>query len=125
MGLARDVTNHAVNASNCLRIAAAYSKWYPEARIVTAKVEVYSAAFHFDHDVGVLISACLFGDGASAQVWWGRFGPYAISEFESVYRPAHGEDLGFVNHQVRSKNRLRKTVPFVMAESVASLVSKK
>ncbi len=122
----QDLTGHGCGAAVPLvQIAAAYSKLYPEARIVTAQVEVCSAAFHLDDDVGVLISACLFGDGAAAQVWSGRSGPYAISGFESVHRPAHREDLRFVNHQGRLKNRLRKTVPSVVAESVASLVSKK
>ncbi len=37
-------------------------------RVVSICVEVCSAAFYLDDDPGVLISACLFGDGAGAAV---------------------------------------------------------
>ena len=37
-------------------------------RVLSICVEVCSAAFYFDNDPGVLISACLFGDGAGAVV---------------------------------------------------------
>jgi predicted naringenin-chalcone synthase len=36
--------------------------------VLSICVEVCSAALYFDNDVGVLISACLFGDGAGAAV---------------------------------------------------------
>lgn len=122
----QDVTGHGCGAAVPLvQIAAAFSKLYLEARIVTAQVEVCSAAFYLDNDVGVLISACLFGDGASSQVWAGSGGAYRIENFDSVHRPENREDLRFVNHEGRLKNRLRKTIPSVVAESVDSLVSKK
>ena len=37
-------------------------------RILSVCVEVCSAAFYIDNDPGVLVSACLFGDGAGAAV---------------------------------------------------------
>lgn len=121
----QDLTGHGCGAAVPLvQVAAAFSKLYPHARIVTAQVEVCSAAFHLDDDVGVLISACLFGDGASAQVWSDSGGEFKVGHFDSVHRPGNREDLRFVNHEGRLKNRLRKTVPSVVAESVQSLVSK-
>ena len=121
----QDLTGHGCGAAVPLvQVAAAYSKLYPEACIVTAQVEVCSAAFHLDNDVGVLISACLFGDGAAAQVWSSDEGLFKIHNFNSEHLPVHREDLRFVNHQGRLKNRLRKTVPSVVAKSVSQLVSK-
>lgn len=38
------------------------------ARVLSVCVEICSAALYFDNDPGVLISACLFGDGAGAAV---------------------------------------------------------
>ena len=38
------------------------------ARVLSVCVEVCSAAFYMDDDPGVLVSACLFGDGAGAAV---------------------------------------------------------
>jgi predicted naringenin-chalcone synthase len=37
-------------------------------RVLSVCVEVCSAAFYLDDDPGVLVSACLFGDGAAATV---------------------------------------------------------
>src|SRR5580658_5934419 len=37
--------------------------------VLSVCVEICSAAFYLDDDPGVLISACLFGDGAGAAVW--------------------------------------------------------
>src|SRR5690242_11260123 len=42
------------------------------ARVLCVCVEVCSAAFYLDGDLGVLVSACLFGDGAGAVVGWAR-----------------------------------------------------
>jgi predicted naringenin-chalcone synthase len=36
--------------------------------VLSVCVEICSAAFYLDNDPGVLISACLFGDGAGAAV---------------------------------------------------------
>src|SRR5207237_7751540 len=36
--------------------------------VLSICVEVCSAAFYLDNDLGVLVSACLFGDGAAAAV---------------------------------------------------------
>ena len=38
------------------------------ANVLSVCVEVCSAAFYLDNDLGVLVSACLFGDGAGAAV---------------------------------------------------------
>ncbi|MEM8867079.1 MAG: stilbene synthase [Verrucomicrobiota bacterium] len=119
---AQDLTGHGCGAAIPLvQLASAYSKLYPEARIVTAEVEVCSAAFYLDDDIGVLISACLFGDGASAQVWSSTGGDYAVDHFRSVHRPDCREALRFVNHQGQLKNRLHKSVPSIVAESVKEL----
>jgi len=37
-------------------------------KVLSVCVEICSAAFYFDNDPGVLVSACLFGDGAGAAV---------------------------------------------------------
>jgi alkylresorcinol/alkylpyrone synthase len=44
----------------------------PQATIATVAVEISSAAFYLDDEPGVLISLCLFGDGAAAAIWKGE-----------------------------------------------------
>src|SRR5512140_406429 len=63
-------------------------------RVLSVCVEICSAAFYLDDDAGVLISACLFGDGAGAAVlaneaegkrrleWKGGFSLHAPQERE-------------------------------------------
>ena len=52
-----------MHAASCFLAA------HPEATVATVAVEICSAAFYLDDDVGVIVSACLFGDGASAALW--------------------------------------------------------
>src|SRR5690606_794520 len=52
-----------------LRTARAYLHGGGARIVAWVAVEICSAAFYLDDDPGVLISACLFGDGASASVW--------------------------------------------------------
>jgi alkylresorcinol/alkylpyrone synthase len=76
-----------------------------------------------DDDVGVLISLCLFGDGAAAAVWRGSPvpGAWRAGHVQSLHRPAHREKIRFVNAGGQLKNRLHRDVPQVVAEAVAEL----
>jgi polyketide synthase Type III len=51
-----------------LRTAEAFLEARRADRVLSICVEVCSAAFYLDNDLGVLVSACLFGDGAAAAV---------------------------------------------------------
>jgi len=55
-----------------LRTAEALLKAQRANTVLSVCVEVCSAAFYLDDDPGVLISACLFGDGAGAAVLSGK-----------------------------------------------------
>ena len=98
---------------------------HPDATVATVAVEVCSAAFYLDNDAGVIVSACLFGDGASAALWRsadkGR--QWRASNFRSLHRPEEREKIRFVNAGGRLKNQLHRAVPRVAAESVEVLFS--
>lgn len=108
-----------------LRQAAHFLAAHPGTRIATVAVEICSAAFHLDDDPGVLISACLFGDGAAAAVWsdhpapTGR--PLHCGRFQTLHLPQHREQLRFTNHQGKLRNILHRSVPSLAAEAVAQL----
>lgn len=91
-------------------------------------VEVCSAAMYLDDDPGVLISACLFGDGAAAAVWSNRApaGRRLIRWVDSEARltPANREALRFEHNAGRLRNILRPNVPEVAAEELQSVLSK-
>src|SRR5699024_115449 len=105
-----------------LRAAHGFAQANPGARIAVVAVEICSAAFYLDDDPGVLISACLFGDGAACAV----FGPEApqdapawrLRSFDTIHRPHDRELLRFGNRQGKLRNQLHRSVPQVAAEAV-------
>lgn len=97
----------------------------PGAAVATVAVEICSAAFYLDDDPGVLISLCLFGDGAAAAIWddRARAGALQFSGFRTLHRPEHREKVRFVNADGRLKNQLHRSVPEISAAAVSSLWS--
>lgn len=93
-------------------------------RTLSICVEVCSAAFYLDDDAGVLISACLFGDGAGAavlspeancgrRVQWKRSG--------SLMKPADRDTLRFEQRSGMLRNILTPQVPALAAQSAGAL----
>jgi predicted naringenin-chalcone synthase len=99
----------------------------PHAVVATVAVEICSAAFYLDDDPGVLISLCLFGDGASAALWSAKAssGSLLFSGFQTLHRPEHREKVRFVNSGGRLKNQLHRSVPDIAAEAVRELWSRR
>ncbi|HSU55415.1 MAG TPA: 3-oxoacyl-[acyl-carrier-protein] synthase III C-terminal domain-containing protein [Candidatus Dormibacteraeota bacterium] len=82
--------------------------------VLSICVEVCSAALYFDNDPGVLISACLFGDGAAAAVLQrspngGRSVEWKASA--SLLQPGDRELLRFDNKEGKLRNILSPEVP--------------
>ncbi len=110
-----------------LRSAAGFLAAHPGAKVATVAVEVCSAAFYADDDPGVLISLCLFGDGAAAAIWSDAAGPekWQAGHFTTVHRPEQREKIRFVNAGGKLRNQLDKAVPGLAAEAVAELYAKR
>jgi len=96
----------------------------PERHIAMIAVEVCSAAFYLDDDPGVIISACLFGDGAAASLWTGTPGDsphWRADGFESLHWPEKRQFLRFENARGFLRNRLSKRVPAEASAAVRTL----
>ena len=95
----------------------------PEATVATVAVEISSAAFYLNDEPGVLISLCLFGDGAAAAIWKGenQGGQLRFQNFRTIHKPEHREKIRFVNAGGRLKNQLHREVPALAAEAVGEL----
>jgi alkylresorcinol/alkylpyrone synthase len=108
-----------------LHSAANFIAAHPEATVAVVAVEICSAAFFIDDDPGVLISLCLFGDGASASIWTGAppqdRPAYRIENFRTAHYPLDRELIRFVNHDGKLKNQLHRSVPRLAARAVARL----
>lgn len=97
----------------------------PAAVIACVAVEISSAAFFLDDDPGVLISACLFSDGAAATVWRGTPGPTGLRafDFQSLHLPGERDKLRFENRDGKLRNLLDPGVPALAATAVSHLWS--
>lgn len=110
-----------------LRAAQGYLAANPRAVVATVAVEICSAAFFADDDPGVLISLCLFGDGASASIWAGdrRDGDWQVGHFTTTHRPEEREKIRFVNSGGRLRNQLHRAVPILAGQAVADLYARR
>jgi alkylresorcinol/alkylpyrone synthase len=94
-----------------------------EATVATIAIEISSAAFYLNDEPGVLISLCLFGDGAAAAIWKGdnQGGQFRFQDFHTIHQPEHREKIRFVNADGRLKNQLHRDVPPLAAQAVSAL----
>jgi predicted naringenin-chalcone synthase len=87
-------------------------------RVLSVCVEVCSAAFFLDNDPGVLVSACLFGDGAGAAVLaddpFGKH-PLAWKTSGSLLNPKDRDLLRFSHKDGMLRNILTPEVPELAA----------
>ena len=89
-------------------------------RVLSICVEVCSAAMYLDNDPGVLISACLFGDGAGAAVLSAQ--PHQAKRrihwktAASLISPTERDVLRFEQHAGLLRNVLTLAVPKIAAQ---------
>jgi predicted naringenin-chalcone synthase len=94
-------------------------------RVLSVCVEVCSAALYFDDDPGVLISTCLFGDGAGAAVLTNSPEGMRAMEWKtsgSLLRPDGRDLLRFEHKAGMLRNILTPQVPAVAAEHAANVL---
>jgi len=88
--------------------------------VLSVCVEVSSAAMYLDNDPGVLISACLFGDGAGAAVLSTQPQPgrrrVEWRAASSLINPSERDTLRFEQRNGLLRNILTRTVPKLAAE---------
>ena len=132
LGLRANVQAYDLVGQGC---AAAIPNWRMAEALVAAGraqhvlsvcVEVSSAAMYLDNDPGVLISACLFGDGAGAAVLSAR--PHRSNrriEWKatgSLIVPAQRDALRFEHRAGLLRNVLTRRVPRLAADSAQQLM---
>jgi alkylresorcinol/alkylpyrone synthase len=129
LGIRQDAILHDLVGLGCgaaipmLRAASHVLAAKPEAVVACIAVEMCSAAFYLDEDPGVIISACLFSDGAAASIWKSTPGPGGIRafDFNSLHIPADRDKLRFEQRDGKLRNLLHRSVPELAAGAVAKL----
>ncbi len=103
-----------------LQLGAALLKSGSAKHVLCICVEVSSAAMYLDNDPGVLISACLFGDGAGAAVLSQTPGSSGRriewKDSTSLIEPAQRDALKFEQRAGMLRNILTREVPALAAE---------
>ena len=88
--------------------------------VLSICVEVSSAAMYLDNDPGVLISACLFGDGAGAAVLARKAAPgrrrIEWKDSTSLVEPRERKALMFEQRDGMLRNILTRAVPALAAD---------
>jgi alkylresorcinol/alkylpyrone synthase len=129
LGLRPDAMLHDLVGLGCgaaiptLRAASHVLASRPEAVVACVAVEICSAAFYLDDDFGVLVSSCLFSDGAAATIWRSQPGPSGLRchGFRSLHRPEKRDLLRFEMRAGKLRNLLDRSVPEEAATAVAEL----
>jgi len=98
----------------------------PAATVACLAVEVCSAAFYLDNDPGVIVSACLFGDGAAATIWKAKPGKHILRchSFATRHEPRARDLIRFEQRDGKLRNLLHPSVPQLAAGAVRELYEK-
>lgn len=135
LGLRPDASLFDFAGSGCgaavptMQAAGGFLAQNPGASVAVVAVEVCSAAFDLGEDTGVLVGACLFGDGASASIWKSEpgnpgFGNWKAARFRQHHAPSERERIRFVKAGGKLRIQLARSVPEAAAEAVIALHAK-
>jgi predicted naringenin-chalcone synthase len=110
-----------------LRAAQGYLAANPGSVAAVIAVEICSAAFFANDEPGVLISLCLFGDGAAAAILTdnGGSGDWQMGHFTTTHQPQERGKIRFVNSAGKLKNQLHRSVPELAGAAVARLYARR
>lgn len=97
-------------------------------RVLSICVEICSAAFFLDNDPGVLVSACLFGDGAGAVLLTGSPNNGSrrleLRSCFSQHNPGNRDLLRFEQQHGMLRNILSAEVPRLAGDAVKELLDR-
>jgi predicted naringenin-chalcone synthase len=100
----------------------------PEGRpILSVAVEICSATFFRGMETGLIVSNCIFGDGAAAAVIANGNGGHGLArlvDFESGLFPAHRDTLRYRTEGGRLRNTLARNVPEIGAKAAAEVAGR-
>ena len=133
MGMRDDVYLQDIVGLGCgaalpmMRAAEGFLAANPGKKVATVAVEICSAALFMNEEPGVLISMCLFGDGASAAIWSDEEGDgrWKVGKFDTIHVPEHREKIRFINSGGKLENKLDRVVPELAADAVEKLWQKR
>ncbi len=132
LGLRKDVRPFDFQGMGCggalpgLETAYCHLHTYPEHNVLTLAVEMCTATIFFNEEPGVLISNCIFGDGAAATVLTNRPGNdgLRVVGFTSGLYPEYRSYLYYTTEDSKLKNVLSPRVPNIGAKCGKQVVDR-
>jgi predicted naringenin-chalcone synthase len=94
---------------------------YDDGVVLNVAVEICSATFQMDNDIGLIVSNALFGDGAAAAVLWKRPAGLRLAGSASRHIPEYRDDIRFVYRNGQLRNRLTTRLPELAGRAVGEL----
>jgi predicted naringenin-chalcone synthase len=85
-------------------------------------VEICSATFQMEEDLGLLMSNTLFSDGAAAAVLWTRAGGLELTASSNRHQPEDREAIRYVYKNGQLYNQLSRSLPQMVNRTVAAAV---
>ncbi len=109
-----------------LKAADNYLKTHPGHHVLVLCVEVCSAAITWGDDVDLVLSNCIFSDGAAACILGNlpEEEGFRLEAFESILWPEYRDDLRFRYENGRLRNVIGAKVPEIASKAVSELYGK-
>jgi predicted naringenin-chalcone synthase len=97
---------------------------YPDANVLTLSVEICTATIVFSEDPAILVSNCIFGDGAAATVLTNHPGTSGLrlKHFAAGLFPEYRQHLHYRTEDSRLRNVLSQRVPTLGAKCSKQVV---
>jgi len=92
--------------------------------VLSVAVEICSATFRMDHDIGIIVSNAIFADGAAAAVLWKGSSGLELVDSTRVIAPEHREEIRYVYRDGRLYNQLSARLPDTVRKLTPPLVQR-
>lgn len=130
LDLPRDIRTYDLVGIGCggavptLQAGSEYLQAHGGGVALCVSVEICSATFQMEEDLGLLMSNALFGDGAAAALLWMRPQGMELVASSNQHQPEDREAIRYVYKNGKLFNQLSRALPRVVNRAVAAAVQK-
>jgi alkylresorcinol/alkylpyrone synthase len=128
MGMHRTIPVYDLVGSGCggaipnIQLADRIVRSDPAAIVACVSVEISTATFEMDNDIGLLVSNAIFGDGAAAALIGSGENGLSLEATASSFHPESRESVRFVHRRGRLCNQLDAQLPKVIRGTVPPFI---
>lgn len=128
LGLSRDLKAFDLVGAGCagalpnLELAAMVLNANPGGVVASVSVEICSATFEVEDDLGLILSNALFSDGAAAAIIWGRPSGLEVVSNATRFAPELRESIRFIHKDGRLRNQISMELPNLVGAPVREAI---